>query len=124
MNAQVDSGPTEECGDDEENDSITREPIREEGRHHKRKSSMGAGKTWVENLSRTSGKFRGHLQKQKRSLALNQKFEAIDDCGLDGIKKNKMTENSSLFGQNPAKKDEKDDCKMASQIRQPGQDLI
>jgi len=44
MNAQVDSGPTEECGDDEENDSITREPIREEGRHHKEKAAWALGK--------------------------------------------------------------------------------
>jgi len=51
-------------------------------------------------------------------------FEAVDHGGLDSIKKNKMTENFSLFGQNPAKKNEKDDCKMASQIGQPGQDLI
>ena len=85
---------------------------------------MGAGKARVENLFRTSGKFRGHLQNQEWSLALNQEFEAIDDCGLDGIKKNKMAENFSLFGENPAKKDEKDDRKMAPQIGQPWQDLI
>jgi hypothetical protein len=35
-----------------------------------------------------------------------------------------MTKNFSLFGQDPAKKDEKDDSKMASEIGQPGQDLI
>jgi hypothetical protein len=35
-----------------------------------------------------------------------------------------MTKNFSLSGQDPAKKDEKDDSKMASQIGQPGQDLI
>jgi len=85
---------------------------------------MGAGKTRVENLLRTSGKFRGHLQKQKWSLTLNQEFETVDDRGLDGIKKDKVTENFSLFGQNPAKKNKKDDCKMASQIGQPRQDLI
>jgi hypothetical protein len=34
---------------------------------------------------------------------LNKKFDAIDDCGLDGIKEKKMTENPSLFGEYPAK---------------------
>lgn len=47
---------------------------------------------------------------------MNEKFEAIDDCGLDGIKKNKITENFSLFGYNPAKNNEEDNRKMASKI--------
>jgi len=85
---------------------------------------MSAGKARVENFFRPLGELGGHLQKQKRSLSLNQKFEAIDDCRLDGVKKNQTTQNFSLLGQNPAQKDEKDNCKMASQVGQPGQGLI
>src|SRR5512136_542057 len=98
MNAQVDSGPSDEGSDEEEKDSIPGEPMREESCHHERQSSMGAGETRVENLFRAFGELGSHFQKQERSLALNQKFETIDDCGLDGVKKNEMTKNFSLFG--------------------------
>jgi hypothetical protein len=43
---------------------------------------------------------------------------------LDGIKKNKMTENFSLFGYNPAKNNEEDKCKMASKVGKPWQNMI
>ena len=85
---------------------------------------MCARKTGVENFSRTFGEFGGQLQKQKWSLTLNEKFEAGDDCRLGGVKKNKTKEDFSSLGQDPTKKYEKDHCKMASEIGQPGQDLI
>ncbi len=85
---------------------------------------MGAGKARVKNFFRSLGESQGHLQKQKRSRTLNEILEAVDECRLNGIKKNEATKNSSLFGQNPAEENEKDDSKVASEIGQPGQGLI
>jgi hypothetical protein len=85
---------------------------------------MSAREAGIQNLTRTLGELRGHLQKQKWPLTLNEKFEAIDECRLDGIKKNKATENFSLFGYHPAKNHEEDDCEMASKVGEPGQGMI
>jgi len=85
---------------------------------------MSAREAGIQNFTRPLGELRGHLQKQKRSLALNEKFEAIDERGLDGIKKNKTTENFSLFGYHPAKNNEEDECEMASKVGEPRQELI
>jgi hypothetical protein len=43
---------------------------------------------------------------------------------LDGIKKNKTTENCSPFGDHPGKNDEENDCEMAAKVGEPRQDLI
>jgi hypothetical protein len=43
---------------------------------------------------------------------------------LDGIEKNKMTEKFSLFRDNPAENNEKNNGIMASEVRQPGQSMI
>ena len=85
---------------------------------------MRAGKTGIQNFTRTLGEFRGHLQKYKWPLTLNKKFEAIDDGGLHGIEKNETTENFSLLGYHPAKNNKKDNCKMASEVGKPRQDMI
>ena len=108
MKAQVDSGPPNKPCNDEEYDSISRKPKGKKDRHHERKISMSARKTWVEYLSRAFGEFPTHLKKQKRPLTLRKEFEAIDDCRLNRIEKNKITEDFSLSGYNPAKKDEDD----------------
>jgi hypothetical protein len=55
---------------------------------------------------------------------LSEKFEAIDDCGLNRVKKNEMTENFSLLGYNPAKKYEKNEPEMTSKIGDPREDMI
>jgi hypothetical protein len=85
---------------------------------------MRAGKTGIQNFTWPLGELRGHIQKQKWSLTLSEKFEAIDDRGLDGIKKNKIAENFSLFGYNPAKNNEKNDPKMTPKIGEPRQNII
>jgi hypothetical protein len=43
---------------------------------------------------------------------------------LNDIDQKKRTENFSLFGENPVKNNEKDDSRMAPEIRQLGEDLI
>jgi len=85
---------------------------------------MSAGETGIQNLTRTLGELRSHFQEQKWSLTSNEKFETIDDGRLDGIKKNKTTENFSLFGYNPAKNNEENKREMASEIGEPGQGMI
>ena len=85
---------------------------------------MGAGEARVENFSGTFGKLRGHFQKQEWSLTVGQKFEAINDCGLDGIKKNQTTEDFSLLRYDPAEYNEEDQCKVASEVGDPGQNIV
>ena len=85
---------------------------------------MGAGEARIENFARTFGKLRGHVQEQEWPLTVDQEFEAVNDCGLDGIKKNKVPENFSPFRYNPAENNEKDQCKMASEIGDPGQNKV
>jgi hypothetical protein len=48
----------------------------------------------------------------------------MENPRLDCVKKNKSTENFSLFGYNPAKNNKEDNCEMASEVSQQGQDLI
>ena len=85
---------------------------------------MRAGKTGIKNFTRTFGEFGSHFQKKERPLPLNEKFKAIDDCGLDGIEKNKTPENFSLSGYHPAKQDEKNKSEMTSKVGEPGQSII
>ncbi len=53
-----------------------------------------------------------------------EKFECIYHSGLNGIKENKTVENSSLFCENPAKDNKKNNCKMASKIGKPRDRII
>jgi hypothetical protein len=55
---------------------------------------------------------------------MDQKFEAVENSGLDCVKKEKMTENFLLFRYNPSKKDKDDDSEMASEIGEPGHRMI
>ena len=55
MKTKIDSGPPDEPGNDIEKDSISGEPGREKGRHHKGVKGMTTWKTGVEDFSRAFG---------------------------------------------------------------------
>ena len=86
MKAQVDSCPSDQSRDDEEDQSIFWEPCRQKSRHHKRTKGMGAGKTGVKNFSLTFRKLNDRLQKYQWPLTVDEKFDAVGDRGLNGIK--------------------------------------
>src|SRR4030042_5995415 len=85
---------------------------------------MCAGKTGIKNFTRAFGKFGSHLQEKERPLSMDEKFKAVDDCGLNGIEKKQTPEDFSLSGDYPAKKDEENKCEMTSKVGEPGQGII
>ena len=60
----------------------------------------------------------------KGPLPPDEKFEAVNNCRLDTIKKEKSPENLSLFCDDKAEKDKEDYSKMASKISQPRDGMI
>jgi hypothetical protein len=101
MKAQVDSCPPDESGSNVKKNSVTREPCGQKGSHHKGIERMGAWKTGVQDFSLTFGKLSDHFQKDQRSLAVDDKFHAISDCRLDGIKEKEMIEDLFSLRQKP-----------------------
>ncbi len=124
MDPEVDSRPTDKPCSDKEYDSIPGKPESKKGHHHERKISMGAWKTGIQNFTRAFGEFRTHLQKQERPRALDEEFETVDDCRLNGIKKNKITEDFSAPGYDGAEKNKENEREMASEVGEPGQGMI
>ncbi len=55
---------------------------------------------------------------------MGEEFEAIDDCRLNRIEQNKITENLSLPSDHPAKNNKKNEGKMASKVGEPGEGMI
>ena len=55
---------------------------------------------------------------------MNEKFEAVNDPGLNAIKEKKALEDLSLFRQNPTKNNEEDNCNMASKMGNPRHHFI
>jgi len=85
---------------------------------------MGTWKTGVENFSGTTGESRSHLLEKERPLPPDEKLKAINKCGLDAVKKEEATKHPFSFSENPTEEDESNNCKMASQIGNPGERII
>jgi hypothetical protein len=81
---------------------------------------MSTGKTGVRNFSLTFGKLSDRFQKYQWPLAVDEKFNAVGDCGLNGIKEKEMEEDLFLLRQKPSQYNKNPNGIMASQIRDPG----
>ena len=94
VEAQIDSGPSDQSCDDEEDPSIFWKPCGQKGRHHKCTEGVSTGKARVKNFSLAFGKLSDHFQKHQWSLTVDEKFNAVNDCELNGIKEKEMEKRS------------------------------
>jgi hypothetical protein len=85
---------------------------------------MSTGKSGIEDFARALRKSGKHFQKDKGSLALNEKLKGIDHSGLDAIKKKEIKESLSLFYKNETKNKEDNDSNMAPEMGDPGNHLV
>ena len=93
VEAQIDSCPSDKCGNDVKNSSVTGEPGGQKGCHHEGTEGMSAGKARVKNFSLTLGKLSDCFQKYQWPLTVDEKFNAVGDCGLNGIEKKEIEKN-------------------------------
>ena len=101
MKAQIDSGPSDQSRDDEEDPSIFWEPCGQKGGYHKCTEGMSAGKARVENFSLPFGKLSDRFQKYQWPLTIDEKFNAVDDCGLNSIERKEIQKNLFSLRQKP-----------------------
>jgi hypothetical protein len=101
MKAQIDSSPSDQSRDDEEDPSVFWEPCGQKGRHHKCTGGVSTGKARVENFSLTFGKLSDRFQKYQWPLTIDEKFNAVDHCGLNGIEKKEIEKNFFSLRQKP-----------------------
>jgi hypothetical protein len=120
VKTQVDSCPSDGAGNDVKKNSVTREPCCQKGCHHEYTKAVSTWKTGVQNFSLTFRKLSDRFQKYQRSSAVDEKFDAVSDCGLNGIKEKEMEEDLLLLRQKPGHYNKNPDCIMAPQIGDPG----
>ena len=101
MKAQIDSGPCDQPRDDEEDQSIFWKPCGQKGGYHKCTEGVSTGKARVKNFSLTLGKLSDRFQKYQWPLTIDEKFNAVDDCGLNSIEKKEIEENLFSLRQKP-----------------------
>jgi len=64
------------------------------------------------------------LKEMERPFPLNEKFKTVNNRRLNAIEKEETAEKLFLFSDDKTDKNKKDDCKMASEISQPGDRMI
>jgi hypothetical protein len=101
MKAQIDPGPSDKCGNDVKNNSVTGKPRGQKGCHHECTEGVSTGEARVKNFSLTFGKLSDRFQKYQWPFTIDEEFNAVDDCRLDGVEKKEIEENFFSLRQNP-----------------------